>query len=149
VDLIGRDNSLSPFGLPPDSPGLAELDDNDVAKVEMSKHGKCFVSPVKGQKRKSISDMVRDEGELIRVTRVKIAEVQAKEKTEREKVKRQAFTGVELECLHFQREEGEKQRAHEILMMNRQIELEKFKAIAAGHIRPSISDTNIDPSFRG
>ena len=34
-------------------------------------------------------------------------------------------------------------------MMDRQIELERFKAIAAGHIRPSISDTDIDPLLHG
>jgi hypothetical protein len=112
----------------------------------MSKHGKH--STVKGQKRKSISDMVHDQGELIRVTRVKIAEVQAKEKTEREKVKRQAVTELELEHLRFQREEGEKQRAHEVMMMDRQIELERFRAMMAGHIGPSTSNANIDPLLR-
>lgn len=65
---------------PSSSPG-PELDDDDVIE-EMSKHGKPFASTAKGQKHKSISDMVHDEGELMRVTRVKIAEVQAKEKTE-------------------------------------------------------------------
>jgi hypothetical protein len=105
------------------------------------------MSTVKGQKRKSISDMVHDEGELIRVTRVKIAEVQAKEKTAHEKVKRQAFAELEVERLQFQYEEGEKQCAHEVMMMDRQIELERFKAIAAGYIRPPIPDTNIDPSL--
>lgn len=93
--------------------------------------------------------MVHDESELIRVTRVKIAEVQAKEKTEWEKVKQQAFAEVELERLRFQRDEGKKQRAHEVMMMDRQIELERFKAIVAGYIGPSISDTNIDPLLRG
>ena len=130
------------MGLPANS---LRLDDDDLVKVEIPKCSKPFASVAKGQKRKSISDMVRDEGELIRVTRVKIAGVQAKEKTEHEKVKRQAFAKVELERLQFQCDEGEKQRAHEVMMMDRQIELKRFKAITAGHIGPSISDTNIDP----
>jgi hypothetical protein len=146
MDLSSKDGSLSPFAPPPGSSGL---DDSDVVEVEMSKHGKHFASAVRGQKHKSISDMIYDEGELIQVTQVKIAKVQAKEKTEREKVKQQAFAEIELERLHFQCEEGEKQHAHEVIMMDQQIELERFKAIVAGHIGPSISDTNIDPLLRG
>jgi hypothetical protein len=42
---------------------------------------------MKGQKRKTISDMVQEESEHIRVTRIKIAEFQAKEKTACDKVK--------------------------------------------------------------
>lgn len=145
MDDISKDDNLSHFGSLAGSPGL---DDNDVIEAEMPKHGKPFASVTKGQKRKSISDMVCDESELMQVTRVKIAEVQAKEKTEWEKVKRQAFAEVELERLQFQHEEGEKQRAHKVMMMDRQIELERFKAMVAGHIGPSISDTNIDPSLR-
>jgi hypothetical protein len=145
MNFIRKEDSLSPFGSPAGSP---EPNDDGVIEVEMFKCDKPFASAIKGQKRKSISDMVRDEGELMRVTRVKIAEVQAKEKTAREKVKRQAFAEVELQRLQFQREEGEKQRAHEVMMMERQIELERFKAIAAGYIGPSISDANIDPSLR-
>jgi hypothetical protein len=148
MDIIGnlKDGSL----LPPDSPtGSPALDDNDVVEVEMSKPDKPFASAVKGQKRKSISDMVRDESELIQVTRIKIAEVQANEKTAREKVKWQALAEVELECIRFQQDEGQKQRAHEVMMMDRQIELERFKAIAAGRIGPPIPDTNIDPALHG
>jgi hypothetical protein len=144
MDLIGnlKDGSLSP----PDSPtGSPALDDNG---VEMSKPNKPFASAVKGQKCKSISDMVCDESELIRVTRIKIAEVQAKEKTAHEKVKQQALAEVELECIRFQQDEGQKQRAHEVMMMDWQIELERFKAIAAGCIGP-IPDTNIDPALHG
>jgi hypothetical protein len=115
------------------------------ASVELSK---VTTSTMKGQKRKTISEMVRDESEHVRVTRIKIAEVQAKEKTTREKVKRQGLAGIELERLRFQREEGEKQRAHEVMMMDRQIELERMRAIAAGLISPPIQDSQIDPSFR-
>jgi hypothetical protein len=101
MDLIGnlKDGSLSP----PDSPtGSPAFDDNDVVEVEMSKPDKPVASAVKSQKRKSISDMVRDESERIQVTRIKITEVQAKEKTACEKVKRQALAKVELECIRFQ-----------------------------------------------
>ena len=93
--------------------------------------------------------MVHDESELMRITWVKIAEVQAKEKTEHEKFKQQAFAKVELKCLQFQWEEGEKQQAHELMMMDQQIELERLKALIAGRIGPFIPDTNIDPSLHG
>jgi hypothetical protein len=93
--------------------------------------------------------MVRDESEYIRVTRVKIAELQAKEKTAREKVKRQTAANIEFQRLQFQREEGEKQRAHEVMMMDRQIELERLRAIVEGLISPPIQNSQIDPSLNG
>jgi hypothetical protein len=148
MDLIGnlKDGSLSP----PDSPtGSPALDDNDVVEVEMSKPDKPFASAVKSQKHKSISDMVHNESELIWVTQIKFAEVQAKEKTACEKVKWQALAEVELEHIWFQWDEGQKQHAHEVMMMDWQIELERFKAIAAGRIGPPIPDTNIDPALCG
>lgn len=93
--------------------------------------------------------MIWSESEHIRLTRVKLAEIHAKEKTAREKVKRQAFAEVEVERLRFQREEGEKQRAHEVMMMDRQIELERLRAIAGGHISPPILNSDIDPTLQG
>ena len=41
------------------------------------------------------------------------------------------------------------QRAHELMMMDQQIELERLKALMAGRIGPFIPDTNIDLSLRG
>jgi len=93
--------------------------------------------------------MVRDESEHMRATRIKIVEVQAKEKTAREKVKRETLAEIELERLRFQREEGEKQHAHEVMMMDRQIELERLRTIAGGHIPPPIPNLAIDPYLRG
>jgi len=112
--------------------------------VEISK---LTASPIKGQKWKTISDMVWDESEHIRVTRIKIVEVQAKEKTARKKLKRQSLTGIEHERLQFQREEGEKHCAHEIMMIDRQIELKRLKAITRGLIPPPIQSSQIDPTL--
>jgi hypothetical protein len=92
--------------------------------------------------------MIWSESEHIRLTRIKLAEIHATEKTAREKVKRQTFADVEVERLRFQREEGEKQRAHELMMMDRQIELERLRAISGGHISPPILNSNIDPILR-
>jgi hypothetical protein len=137
--------SSSPRNSHAGSPGF---DDHDT-EIEVETSTKTPTSAVKGRKRKTISDMIWDESEHIRLTRIKIAEVYAKEKTTREKVKRQSVAEVELERLRFQREEGEKQRAHEVMMMDRQIELERLRAIAAGHISPPILNSNIDPMLRG
>lgn len=83
------------------------------------------------------------------MTRVKIAEVQAREKTARKKLKHQTLANTELQRLQFQREEGEKQRAHEIMMMDRQIELERLRAVVGGFISPPIQNSQIDPSLGG
>ena len=146
MDLFSKDGNLSSFGSPAGSSG--PFDDDDVG-AEMFKPSKPSASVIRGQKRKSISDMVRDESELMQITWVKIAEVQAKEKMECEKFKQQAFAEVELKHLQFQWEEGEKQHAHELMMMDWQIELERLKALMAGRIGPFIPDTNIDPSLHG
>ena len=73
------------------------------------RHLQSFLSSqlllIKGQKWKTISDMVQDESEHIQVTCIKIVEVQAKEKTACEKLKHQSLTGIEHKHLQFQHEE--------------------------------------------
>ena len=84
MNLFSKDGNLSSFG---SSAGLSGPFDDDDVGAEMSKPSKPSASVIRGQKHKSISDMVRDESELMQITQVKIAEVQAKEKTECEKFK--------------------------------------------------------------
>lgn len=146
LELLSNNASSPPSDSHAGSPGF---DDHD-AEIEVVTPGpKPSASAAKGQKRKTVSDMVWSESEHIRLTRIKIAEVYAKEKTAREKVKRRTLAELELERLRFQREEGEKQRTHEVMMMDRQLELERLRAVAAGRIPPPTLDSNIDPMLRG
>ena len=65
MDLFSKDGNLSSFGSPAGSSG--PFDDNDVG-AEMSKPSKPSASVIRGKKCKSISDMVHDESELMRIT---------------------------------------------------------------------------------
>jgi hypothetical protein len=77
------------------SPGFDDHDAN--LEMETSKPSiELTSSTTKSQKCKTISDMVQDESEHIRVTCIKIAKVQAKEKTAHEKVKCQTLANIEL-----------------------------------------------------
>ena len=75
------------------------------ADIEMETSAELSKLTASLYQRSSISDMVQDESEHIQVTRIKIVEVQAKEKTAREKLKHQSLTGIEHKHLQFQHEE--------------------------------------------
>ena len=65
MDLFSKNGNLSSFYSPTGSSG--PFNDDDV-KAEMSKPSKPSASVIRGQKCKSISDMVHDESELMRIT---------------------------------------------------------------------------------
>lgn len=82
-----------------------------------------------------------------RESRAKIALEKAKEKTSRaatrEKIKHQGLLAIENARMQFQREESERHRQHELLMLERQIELERVKARSSRHFIPD----QIDPAL--
>jgi hypothetical protein len=96
------------------------------------------VTPMRSQKRKaSMMDQITDATSALRDGQIKIAKTNTEEKTtrtlEREKLKRQGQLNIELARMNHQAKEAAAQRAHEIFMMDRQIQLE---AIKAGHGGP-------------
>jgi hypothetical protein len=93
------------------------------------------MTPMQGQKRKaSMMDQIADATSALRDSQIKIAKTNAEEKTtrslEREKLKRQGQLDIELARMNHQAGEAAAQCAHEIFMMDKQIQL---AAIKAGH----------------
>jgi len=91
-----------------------------------------------GQKCKAgMMDQIADATSALRDSQIKIAKANAEEKTTRalecEKLKRQGQLNIELAQMNHQVGEAAAQRAHEIFMMDRQIQLEAMKA---GHGGP-------------
>ena len=90
------------------------------------------------KKRKTLQDHARDIVEAERAARLEITRFAAKEKTAREAIKRQAAQDTALEIerlrLEFQREEGARQRAHELAILERQIQLERIKSNIDPHL---------------
>lgn len=82
-------------------------------------------------KRKSVSDTIADATEKERHTRLKMTEVNAKQKTTRAlgtaKYKQDAKIEVKKMELAFQREENNYQRQHELAVLEKQIELERLR----------------------
>ncbi|KAI5999228.1 hypothetical protein EDD15DRAFT_2363296 [Pisolithus albus] len=79
------------------------------------------------KKRKTPQDLIKEVAHAEREVRVSMNEINAREKTARERIKRKVAhdTAVELETmrLRVQREEAAAQRAHELAMMDKQIQL--------------------------
>ncbi|KAF8064138.1 hypothetical protein FPV67DRAFT_1451371 [Lyophyllum atratum] len=93
-----------------------------------------------GQKRKGIHDMVTNLTSASRDTAVKIARIKYEEKTRgsmhKEKIKRKSELELELARLEHQRLQGEAQRAHELPMLDRQLQLECLRHSTAGTMLP-------------
>ena len=79
------------------------------------------------KKRKTPQELIKEVADAEREVRLAMNQSNAQQCTAREQIKRQAArdTAVELESMRLkaQREEGAAQRAHELAMMERQIEL--------------------------
>ena len=85
-----------------------------------------------------------------RRTRVKIALSALKEKTtwatEREQIKRKSIVAVEHAHIAHDHNEGALRRAHEILIFDKQLELERIHSGTAGRV-PLAPPPNVDPSL--
>ncbi|TFY76194.1 hypothetical protein EWM64_g7820 [Hericium alpestre] len=136
-------------------------------KTESSSSQKVLSTPAKpssgiGQKCKSIFDQVQELAVGEHKNRLKMACIREAEKTNHrvaaEHVKHDATVALERFCLQHQSQESEKQRAHELLMMEKQIELAR---IQSGQVPPpppppppsfGLQDPvwghNIDPNLR-
>ncbi|KAG6913229.1 hypothetical protein DXG01_008585, partial [Tephrocybe rancida] len=82
-------------------------------------------------KRKGIEGMVADVGQAARDATVKVARIRFEEKTrgatKKEEIKCKSIVNIELARLEHARAESLAQRAHELAMLNRQIELERMR----------------------
>jgi hypothetical protein len=117
----------------PDS-NAGDSSDSDLLKLPKIE----TMTPMRGQKCKaSMMDQITDATSTIHNSQIKIAKTNTEEKTtralEREKLKRQGQLNIELAQMNHQVGEAAAQRAHEIFMMDRQIQLEAMKV---GHGGP-------------
>ncbi|KAJ7091297.1 hypothetical protein C8R43DRAFT_1142026 [Mycena crocata] len=81
----------------------------------------------RGAKRKSTHEHVAEIAAQDRSQRLKLMEVKEKGKTRRAQVKYDAKTSLEFARLRHQTEQAERQRQHDIFMMNRQVQLEEIR----------------------
>jgi hypothetical protein len=96
------------------------------------------MTPMCGQKREAgMMDQITDAMSALCNSQIKIAKTNAEEKTtralEHEKLKHQGQLNIELGQMNHQVGEAAAQHAHEIFMMDRQIQLEAMKV---GHSSP-------------
>jgi hypothetical protein len=131
----------------PDS-NAGDSSDSDLLKLPKIE----TMTPMRGQKRKAtMMDQIANATSALRDSQIKIAKTNTEEKTtralEREKLKHQGQLNIELARMHHQAGEAAAQRAHEIFMMDRQIQLEAMKT---GHGGPvPYAGGGVGPGYGG
>lgn len=86
------------------------------------------ITPVRGTKRKvSMMDQITELANEDRSQRLKIIEVKQKEKTRRSQVKYLTQNELELARMKHQEQQAALQRQHDLVMMERQMELERLR----------------------
>jgi len=102
-------------------------------------------------RKKTAADLAREVADAERQARLHMTHINAKERTAREQIKQKSArkSALELEELRLrhQQEEGERQRAHELKMLERQIELERIRAGMQAPLPPS-SQFPLDPQLQ-
>jgi hypothetical protein len=81
-----------------------------------------------GQKQKSMHSHIEDLTTSLGESRVKVAQVREREHTLQIQAKEDRKKAEFDSCLQFKAAEAERQRAHELTMLERQIELERLQA---------------------
>jgi hypothetical protein len=139
------------------SPELDKAGENDDNSSDISKSPSPTPSakatkpgPASTTKKCKFKDGVADIAADERRTRAKIALSALKEKTtratEREQIKCKSIVAVEHARIAHDRNEGALRRAHEILMFDKQLELERIHSGTAGRV-PLAPPLNVDPSL--
>lgn len=102
-----------------------------------------------GQKRKSMADAIQDVAAADRNTRIKIVEFKEREKTARvtarERIKRKGLIDLEARRMEHDHREAVERHQHDLLMMDKQIELERIRA---GLVSKEWPQAVIDPCLR-
>ena len=89
-------------------------------------------TPARGIKRKvSMMDQITELANEDRSQRLKIIEVKQKEKTRRSQAKYQTQSKLELARMRHQEQQAALQRQHDLVMMERQMELERLRSTTA------------------
>ncbi|KIJ61907.1 hypothetical protein HYDPIDRAFT_169487 [Hydnomerulius pinastri MD-312] len=141
----------------PPTPQAAVLDDNDEEEADATPLKLRVTLPSKRatdtplasrsvKKRRTPQDLVKEVADAERETRLAMSTANARERTEREWIKRQSAHDTAIMVERMRLEAQEKQatasRAHDLMMMDRQIELAH---INAGYPAPG----PIDPRLQG
>lgn len=112
------------------SPSLDEEGNVDVESCHSSPEAPAS-KPV-NKKRKSLADTASDIAGHERINRRRITEDLAKEKTRRstarEHIKREAHFNIEMARMEHATNDANARRAHELVMMDRTMELERLRA---------------------
>lgn len=151
---LGLSRPPSASRSPASHAGSPALDNEDGDDDRSSSEAPPAPTPIPSasKKRKSLADSASEIAEHERTNRRKISENLAKEKTTRsvarERVKRAAHMDVEVARMEHDKNEANARRAHEIVLMDRQMAMEQFRA---GNTvpRPSNADQNqmLDPGL--
>lgn len=88
------------------------------------------------KRRPNYMDQVGDMAQQDRVQRLKLTEIKEKEKTVRSKTKVNIRREIEMARMRHQDDQAEKQRQHELRMIERQLELERIRAGNQNHGLP-------------
>ncbi|KAF7351953.1 hypothetical protein MVEN_01157300 [Mycena venus] len=133
---VASDDESKFSGWDTSSPAPAVADDGDdsdsdvpatpVVKVKAEARPPPL-SSARGSKRKSIHDHIQDLTTQNHTKQIKLAEVKEREKTVRAKAKYDAKNNLEMARLDHQQREAERQRAHEVFMLERQMQLEGMR----------------------
>lgn len=138
LDMI-RSRSGSPIN--PGSPFGSPTLDDDIG--DAARHSSIEApTPTVSKKRKSLADTASNIAEQERVNRRKISDDLAREKTRRsttrEQIKHDAHVNVEIARMNHDKNEAEARRAHDLVMMDKQMELEHFR-VSNSMVGPSSS----------
>ena len=117
---------------------MSDEDENLVDSISAKKDSTDQVAP-RGQKRKSIADLFADTAAADRQSRMDLFKKSAKEKARRLSTRENTKLQIERVRLDHQAQQAEAQRAHEMKMIERQIELERLRS--AFHASPAASHT--------
>ena len=91
-------------------------------------------------RKKTAADLAREVADAERKARLEMNHTNAKERTACEQVKQRSAFELEELRLRYQREEGEHHRAHERMMIEQQIELEKIWAASQVPLDPQLKN---------
>ncbi|KAF8160102.1 hypothetical protein K438DRAFT_2025870 [Mycena galopus ATCC 62051] len=134
------DGKISNWG--PSSPtpiGANEDDDGTDSPVTPAAKVKkevpvATLSSARGSKRKSIHDHIQDVAAQNSAQKLKLAEVKEQQRTVCAKAKYEAKNTLELARFQHQQREAERQRDHELQMLERQMQLEAMRRNAPGPV---------------
>jgi hypothetical protein len=104
-------------------------------------------TPAWGTKRKvSMMDQITELANEDRSQRLKIIEVKQREKTRRSQAKFQTQNELELARMRHQEQQAALQRQHDLIMMERQMELERLRNGTAAYPQATVTLT---PAYPG